>query len=116
MNKILVKTEWNEDSSMLVVTSDHIPGFVAEACTANELESKLSTMISGLLQETIHSNDTDNTKLFVNKEIIMDKLIFAAICLLFLFAAISAYRNDVTHYDDSSTVRSYNQTSGLLNE
>ena len=51
MRKILVKTNWDEEASALVVTSEHVPELVVKGRTAEELESKLSVLTSELLKE-----------------------------------------------------------------
>ena len=51
MKKIFVKTNWDEEASALMVTSEYAPGLVAKARTAEELESKLSALTSELLKE-----------------------------------------------------------------
>jgi len=51
MKKILVKAVWDDEVSVWVATSEQVPGLVAEASTAEELEKKLIIMIPELLVE-----------------------------------------------------------------
>lgn len=50
-NDILVNALWDDDVSVWVATSEQVPGLVAEASTAEELEEKLLVMIPELLIE-----------------------------------------------------------------
>ncbi len=46
---IFVNALWDEEVSVWVATSEQVPGLVAEADTAEELEKKLIVMIPELL-------------------------------------------------------------------
>ncbi len=48
---ILVNALWDDEASVWVATSEQVPGLVAEAGTAEELEKKLMVMIPELLVE-----------------------------------------------------------------
>ena len=48
---ILVNALWDDEVSVWVATSEQVPGLVAEADTAEELENKLMVMIPELLIE-----------------------------------------------------------------
>ena len=47
---IFVRALWDEEVSVWVATSEQVPGLVAEADTAEELEKKLVVMIPELLK------------------------------------------------------------------
>lgn len=47
---IIVKALWDKEAAVWVATSEQVPGLVAEADTAEELEQKLSVMIPELLE------------------------------------------------------------------
>jgi len=48
--RIEVLAVWDDEASVWVATSEHVPGLVAEAATQDELESKLLQMIPELLE------------------------------------------------------------------
>ena len=50
MNSILVKAEWDSETSVWVATSDDVAGLVAEAPTLEKLRPKLLAMISDLIE------------------------------------------------------------------
>lgn len=47
---IFVRALWDKEAGVWVATSEQVPGLVAEADTAEELEQKLSVMIPELLE------------------------------------------------------------------
>jgi len=49
MKVLTVKAIWDQEVSVWVATSEDVPGLVAEAATAEELEKKLKVMIPDLL-------------------------------------------------------------------
>jgi len=49
MKVLTVKAIWDQEVSVWVATSEDVPGLVAEAATAEELEKKLQVMIPDLL-------------------------------------------------------------------
>ena len=50
MNSILVKAEWDTETSVWVATSDDVAGLVAEAQTLEMLRPKLLSMIADLIE------------------------------------------------------------------